>query len=719
MCRKYSINKYLLFIFFLLPLISVAQKIKFKEFYPLIGTDSITFFETKTYLSNYTKSEPEFGVAYYLLAKVYMKQAFETNILTKGNIALKYASLANDNFEKAKTHVTDKHVSKYEEYFSEIKKKNAKGKIVIEFSDVSKRMNQLSDSNAKFLKNAKIISSNFSNAKRNYDEAKEIFFNISNKYLTLNQIYLSANNDFIKDAEKMRAKYDTAEKYINLYIKSINEYPISYCNQKFEFKDIETYRLDGFIANESFMLNNVTIWNYSKWINNILNTINQNIIELRKELINEQAKINDAIVLINDTSLNISLPDEYKLKKSILFKIKRYEEKSLAYNLLVLQKHYTDVLLINKKSSKDSSILSTNKAFYITKLLESINLFDSAYVKTKQTLDNKYFNTHTEYFMQYWKDLKGISTYISLMNKKIDSIHIQSIVSFIDLVRNQITNRTSNNLSLNYKNANIIINDELNQIFNSSYPYITRFIELESNQKYIAGEFYQDSISPKSFVAKLNKDKISWIKTIDKNNTNSLTSNILLNNGNIELYYSNFDSTNVTIHKTVFNQSGKEISNKQYPSQFVCRKIITATNGNLMILKGKTFKNADIEEELKIIKYNEIDSLVWENTFYIQGKLVDAIKIDKKTILLLDVNKAEVLVNNSKLNIKSHFNQLLVLEMNEFGEFTKAYHQKTIENHNLYKIIIHNKQFYSIISKNAQSFKIILLNNNFKKILEN
>lgn len=719
MCMKCLINKYLLLILFLLPLISAAQKIKFKEFYPLIGTDSVTFFETKTYLINYTKNEPEFGVAYYLLAKVYMKQAFETNILTKGNIAQKYASLANDNFEKAKTYVTDKHVGKHEEYFSEFKKKNTKGKIVIEFSDVSKRINQLSDSNTMFLKNAKIISSNFSNAKRNYDEAKEIFFNISNKYITLNQIYLSANHDFIKDAEKMRAKYDTAEKYINQYIKSIKEYPIPYCNQKFEFKDIETYRLDGFIANESFMLNNVTIWNYSKWINNILNTINQNIIELRKELINEQSKINDAIVLINDTSLNISLPDEYKLKKSLLFKIKRYEEKSLAYNLLVLQKHYTDILLINKKSSKDTTNLSANKAFYNTKLLESINLFDSAYVKTKQTLDNKYFNTHTEYFIQYWKDLKGITTYISMMNKKIDSIRTQSIVTFIDLVRNQINNRTSNNLSLNYKNANIIINDELNKLFNSSSPYINRFIEHESTQKYIAGEFYQDSISPKSFVAKINKEKISWLKLIEKTNNNSFTSNILLNNNNVEIYYSSFDSANITINKTVFNQSGKEISNKQFPSQLICRKIITATNGNIMILKGKTFQNANIEEELKILKYNEIDSLVWENTFYIQGKLVDAVQNDKKTILLLDVNKAEILVNNSKLNIKSPFNQLLVLEMNEFGEFTKAYHQKTIENHNLYKAIIHNKQFYSIISKNVQSFKIILLNNNFKKILEN
>lgn len=719
MCKKYLFEKYLVLILFILPLVSSAQQLKFKEFFPLIGTDSITFFETKTYLNNYIKNEPDFGVAYYMLAKVYMKQAFESNILTKKNIAIKYATLANENFAKAKTLITEKHLNKYEDYLLEFKKKKSKGNISIEYKDISNRINLLTDSNEKFIQNIKIISNNFINAKKNYDEAKTIFFNINNKYVTLNQIYLSANKEFITEAEKLKAKYDTAEKYINLYIKSIQQYPISYCNQNFIFKEIGTYRLDGFIANESFMIKDVVIWNYSNWISNILIIIKQNITELRKELITEQKNINDALALIKDHTLNISLPDEYKLKKSLLIRIKRYEDKSLAYNLLLLQKHFTDVLLINKKSLKDTSYLSANKTLYITKSLESINLFDSAYIKTKQTIDNKYFGNHADFFIQYWKDLKGINTYISMMNKKIDSIRTRSIVAFIDLARNQIVNKTSNNQILNYKNTNLTINDELNKFFNITNPYINRFIENESNQKYIAGEYYQDSISPKSFVAKLNKEKISWLKIIDKTNSNTFTSNILLNNGNIELYYSNFDSTSITINKTIFNPSGKEISNKQFPSPLICRKIISATNGNIMILKGKELKNTDNEEELKIIKYNEIDSLVWENTFYLKGKIIDAVQNDKKTILLLDVLKAEILVNNAKLNIKSTFNHLLVLEMNEFGEITKAYYQKTIENHNLYKIIVNNKQFYSIISKNAQSFKIILLNNNFKKILEN
>jgi hypothetical protein len=233
-----------------------AQRIKYKDLFPFLARMSME--EQKNALKEYISQDPDHPNANYRLALVYESNFKNADPLTQFQFAMANAEQAKIRFLKSKQLVDDREITKNNEYYSTGSGTlDAKGKPMIDFATVSKRMGNGMDSTSLFLEKIPPIYRSFTQSVNYYDHAVKIFSELNKEFLSLDDLFLYYNNDLDKQLLELKEDFDSARFFFDRYQQLTKAFPVAIHKQQYHVNAIVTYRLDGLITRMNFLTDDV------------------------------------------------------------------------------------------------------------------------------------------------------------------------------------------------------------------------------------------------------------------------------------------------------------------------------------------------------------------------------------------------------------------------------------------------------------------------------
>lgn len=301
------------------------------------------------------------------------------------------------------------------------------------------------DKHASFCKNysdtAIILYNCLEKAKGAYNSCLSIYRDICDRYPNLNEMLLQYNSDLQKQLSSLSSNYEECISQFNEYKRILALHPLLNYRQIYDTKQIKTFRLDG-LTNSDFLQNRFFVWDFNSWINSYNNTLNRDIIPLRKEI----ESINETYVRglqewrRGKPSLVTSRPAYDDL---FLFRLGRYDNNSLVRELFSYLESRRQLITMAQDSLAlplDSLPSSRNRH------LRHIYRASQQHVDSKRSLDNLASfiadpNTPNRIarFHDFFKNnygLNALDSFVSDEDKTLSDIFSAILVDYVKYLDN-------------------------------------------------------------------------------------------------------------------------------------------------------------------------------------------------------------------------------------------------------------------------------------------
>jgi len=393
---------------------------RFKDIYPTLNQADDE--QALPMLNAYLKTDLDHPSANLMITMIYDRRYKTANVLTEYEKAIANAQRAKLRLSKCSALVTDKEVKKNSEYYSYFSSgKDSRGRDIVEFTTVSTAMINKNDSITIFLEKVPPIYQSFVNAVNNYDRAKNAFYQINSRYNSLDDLYLLYNEQLKDSIQLLKESYDSSLYYLDEYKNQISAYPVNDYKQDYSIKNIDTYRLSGLTTQSDFLSNDIELWNYGKWVDEVNSLVNSDISALRKEIIAYEQQI-DASLKDAANPANFNTFQALPKNKELLFKLKKFDNRSLLASMF----QYKDRMQYLKNRIHNTSYYDTassvdhqSKYAYYGEMVNSFYLADSVIKEVKSRLNSLSVAKHGDFMQAYYQGHIGVGEYIAKETKSV------------------------------------------------------------------------------------------------------------------------------------------------------------------------------------------------------------------------------------------------------------------------------------------------------------
>lgn len=632
---KYILAFSLIFIFFQ---DAVAQrKIKYKDVYDMILTGN----QEKSYslLLEYQRQDPEFPNTYFQLGIIsyeWAKSYDPFNDLEMVELFI-YNTKLFFGLAKAKLLADDKDVKKNKDYFMNVDILKQIDKI--EYEDAVKFIDTKIEEIKKHDVNIHEIINNFDSSVMFYNQCLDIFMDININNTKIKEMYLYPSDDLSLKIQNIITDFDSSLYFFEKYKNALNNYPIGNYNQTTVIKPIETFRLDG-LTNSNFLNDSIIIWDYKTWAKDLKSILEADVSELRKEINSVNKEISDKETNLKKTNLYSDDYEAYGLDNKLIFKIEKFDYKSIVSSLFTYRSSKIDFIVHSKKvfnnpldTLQKNNITKRAKLYY-----QSVNKYE-----TSDSLLEVFYESITA------KNIKKFETFFNLNYKGITGLQNYYKTEKSDL--ETTLNSGFNNLKISYFNENVsFISDSVNFEYQKNKipfytqnpdftkgflkQYYTTFSKFNGEANYFIGGYNFLANSAQSFIAKTDgKSQIIWLKTIyNTSNSYDFVSNIEANGNScfFTLTSKITDKYKNILYK--FNETGVQVSKIELTETKIPRYLkYDDINESLIIAyKGLDFnKFVDFSDTLVIEKINILtQKSEWKTKINLKGDLFEILKID-------------------------------------------------------------------------------------------
>jgi len=494
-----------------------GQRVKYKDLYPrLTGLDED---KAITVLNEYLFNDRDHPNANLRLALLYARKYKETDVLKEHLRALGYAKRTKLMFVKARALVDEKEVKKNKDYFTNVIDTIFEKKV--DFSLIANRMNNEYFYVNAFLEKLPPIYYNFTKSVISYDRAKILYDGIIRKYRSMKELYLLFDESLDQQLSALKQSYDSTLIYLNNYRALTKEYNIGY-NQVYVVRKIKTYRLDGLITQPNFLVEQIELWNYGQWVDDIHSMMGSAITDLRKDLANNENLLNKSLATISQSNI-LEATGFVKVDKELIFNLNKYDYLNPLVPLLQYKQNKQDFILKERylNSLDTSSTMGLNgRLTYFTEMLYETKAADSSLSEIKKRINKEQIKRHEDFLKNYYNGVEGLENYLSAEKSYIKNL----FTSVVEKVRTSVIPelKTSDSLKnkIQYKRQALplyVVDNPYNSILINEFR--TTHVKLNSdNSMYIAGVNILDKKinNVEVFVAKISPGKkIEWIKNYD------------------------------------------------------------------------------------------------------------------------------------------------------------------------------------------------------------
>lgn len=347
---------------FLLILIAVsipaaAQKVKYKDIFPLLSTKQ--YDQAEPFLKTYLKDNLDNSNAFLYMGTIYQEKVASDDILLETDKAIQHMDSSILYYDKALKLLTDKELRKNKEYYESYNKRDlSTGEFGVKLDyvqfDLEKRITALKEQIDKI----KMVKYYFTNAESLYKRSQELFLVIQEGYPGYRELYLRADESTVKNLSNLSHRFDSCTKAFENYKISLSNYGKTKYNQKWNLQEIEDFKADGKEGTD-FYKDAVNVWNYKVFSDQALEVIEKGVKPVQDNLVKFDMEINKLRAKLETDSVSVK-SDLAKLPHgSLSEQLKKFDESPLPLDIFALKiadLEYKSSLIENKKAHASDEV---------------------------------------------------------------------------------------------------------------------------------------------------------------------------------------------------------------------------------------------------------------------------------------------------------------------------------------------------------------------------
>ncbi len=612
-----------------------GQHVKYKELFPFLS--SLSNEEVKNKLKEYLSDDLDHPNANFRLAYIYETNYRRADPLTDFQYAMANAEQATIRYIKSKQLVDNREVERNNEYyFPFFKTFDAKGNPYVNFTLVQQKMNNGYDSAILFNKKMPAIYQNFTRSVFHYDRATKLFADINSQYGTTEDLLLLHHSELDLKLGSLKTHYDSTLIYLDRYVELIQQYPINKHRQKYVVKPIKTYRMDGLQSRINFLVNEISLWDYGKWVDQVRLQVEKDVVGLRQKLNKQEESLNSAIA----TAGRISPREAFVpavLDKQTMFALSNIDRQSLLQSLFNY-KVYKQEYIRQRRQLELDTISSERNAQVYTQWIYSNRRADTLLQVVKSGITPLEVEKHKEFLGTYYKGQDGVGDLIKSEEKAIkDDFH--SVTNLIQEEVRQIPKEFTGTFGKFVKIG--IVNVPLFSLAHDSLVldntlHTSVLLKNPDGSLYAGGMYRPDKKLNNLvvFVAKITAEgKGEWFKafnlkadSLSKDPFDNFIGPMALSKEGCAFLVHTVDATKATKLNTLIyltekgeDKKRKKLKEGNYPRQIIYSE---ASNGYIVLLKGdEQMEDTSSKEIVTLLSYNVLGDQLWKNEIPLTGNV--------------------------------------------------------------------------------------------------
>lgn len=629
----------------LIPSLVWAQRLKYKELFPLLSGFSME--RQKNELKEYLISDLDNPNANFRLAIIYEQYYRRTDPLTNYTFVMANAEQAKIRYIKSKLLVTEKEVEHNNEYYAPIFKIfDAKGKPIVPFANVSAKIAGGYDSANLFLAKLPPIYKTFTKSVNFYDQAVRSFASITNEFASPEDLYLLYDDQLDERFSKLKSDYDSCLIYFDRYLQLIHEYPIEGHKQAYKVKSIVTYRLDGLLTGINFLTNSIELWDYGKWVADVRKKVQTDVMDLRKKLVAANTLLDESLNKISTAQVSEILSPK-KLEKQMVFNLNNLDRQSAILSLLEFKAYKQQLDVLSKQVVLDTTFTLHN-VDGLTNLIYANRHADTLLQELKTRLSPGQINKHKDFVTKFYGGQPGLEKYSSEQAQKMkDSFEEYQIKTKSNLIGMAKEEEAFSNKESAIKTGRFSV--PLLQQTPTPEALDQGLLFTQFNRKnpdgtaYVAGIFKPDKKKNlvSTFLLKINSDgKPAWFKEVNASVDSAVTADahsylgpLVLTQEGCALIVRSVHAVRGDVQNTFvyFNDKGEERSRKRMKEKSFPRFLLYTERSNSFLLVSKGAEKQEkfsAIEPIETVGINVLGEIMWKRqSINIAGTLSDVVSL--------------------------------------------------------------------------------------------
>lgn len=363
------------------------------------------------------------------LALIFEERYMNAHPISDYESAIANADRAKLLFGRSKELIDDKETRRnawyYPNFTSQFKRN---GKPEVEFDSVRIIFeNGLIEADS-FLTHMPPIHTNFMKMVEQYDLATKNFVRINGDYNSLKDVYLLFDDELERRFDLVKNSYDSTLYYFKKYQEAAEQYPPFDLEQEISINQIKTYRLDGLVIQTDFLVDDIGLWDYGTWVDQVKKVIDTEINLLRTDIEKIEKKLDESFAKMKNWVPNDSI-DLDPIEKKSIYKIRKYDLNSPVANVFQYKDDKLD--LINEQKSlsvydtaKDISFQV--KLYTINRVFQQTVSLENDLEKYNSEIPNSNLNKNKGFYQKYYGGIDGIKSYFKTEEQELLKIRSES-----------------------------------------------------------------------------------------------------------------------------------------------------------------------------------------------------------------------------------------------------------------------------------------------------
>jgi hypothetical protein len=632
--RTLSIKAFFLFGIAVCGITVNAQRIRYKDLAPAL--DTISRDQQMSMLREYLSEDQNHANANYRLAILHYQIFRHADPLLEYRKAMAHAHEATLRLLRAKLMVNAQEVRSNNEYYATyFKTTDSKGKPFVDFPVVLDQINIASDSVARFQEKMPAIFQAFTKTVRLYDKAVKLFARINTDYRSLEDIYMLYDPAMETQLSILKESYDSSVYNFKEYQKLIEAYPLGRYNQKFHIKPIKVYRMDGLITRMNFLSNDVEIWNYGAWVDEIRKKHSEEIVGIREKIEKHETDFNYNIKMLEALT---PVPSIRHLAKDLTFQLNNYDKNSLALAMLEYKASKQEWLEKLKNVARDTALDSRLDLY--SQLIQHNRISDTLLTHVKVVMTPPNVKKHNNYVEKFYGGENGLKGFVqseqSWITKTFSDYH-ETLKSSLLTVQSA-GGQPGKSVKIGNFTVPLFTEKKPVDLLPPSAIIATKISHNPDGSMYVAGVHRMNkktNFNAIGFLARVNPDgKGAWLKELNfspdsiatLDGTNYIGDMVATQEGCAVLVTSMRADRQAAVNNFIFISEKGEMRNVRVKNTAMARKLIYQEKRNsfIMIFKGTTEnENFTQAEEIALTSINILGDPLWHQEVTVAGTLID------------------------------------------------------------------------------------------------
>ncbi|MCV9387218.1 hypothetical protein [Reichenbachiella ulvae] len=303
-------------VFALVALSSLAQRIKYKDVYPMLEVKNydaaipmLRQFLSDDKNDDHANAHLQMGMYYEGKVANYHLIEDSTAIISAADSALFY-------FEKASKLIDDKELRKNDEYYQMYYRRDLRtGDFGIKLSDVQLDVENKIKATRAIVENAGEVYQTLFTINKNYGFCHDAYASFVSRYRTKKNFYIRCNQDQLDTLELIISKMSFIESDFKKVRDAVSLTGVKGYSPELEFMPIYEFGIDG-VSEVNFFANDVKAWDFGNWADESLKDIERNVLTMKKAVVHFEHKLKaeheqlEGLATLTPDQLTLSIDNE-------------------------------------------------------------------------------------------------------------------------------------------------------------------------------------------------------------------------------------------------------------------------------------------------------------------------------------------------------------------------------------------------------------------------